>query len=58
MSQRTVIDREMFDRLIDALLDGDADARIAAAAALSEAAPSWWSGPTRHRVRTRQEDGQ
>jgi hypothetical protein len=51
LSERTAIDRDMFNQLIDALLDGDEDQRIAAAAALSQAAPSWWSGPTRHRAR-------
>lgn len=55
--QRTVIDRPMFERLINALLDVDDDApdkRIAAAAELVATAPSWWSGGTAHRDRLRQ----
>lgn len=56
--QRTVIDRAMFDRLIDALLDGDEDARIKTAKELTDVSPSWWSGPTLHRSRVRQDAGQ
>lgn len=56
--QRTVIDRTMFDRLVDALLSKNEDERIKAAVALAEAAPSWWSGPTSHRDRLRTKAGE
>lgn len=53
--QRTVIDRTMFERLVDALLSDNEDVRIKALTALTEAAPSWWSGGTKHRDRLRKE---
>lgn len=55
--ERTTIDREMFDAVIDALLDGSPPVRIEVARKLAETAPGWWSGPTLHRVRDKDDDG-
>lgn len=55
MSQRTGLDRAVFDTIIDALLDGDEDACVSAAMRLVESAPSRWSGPRAHWVRVRRE---
>jgi hypothetical protein len=47
----------MFDAVIDALLDGSPPVRIEVARKLAETAPGWWSGPTLHRVRDKDDDG-
>jgi hypothetical protein len=53
MAQRTSLDREMYERLITALLDGDADQRIETAKALAADVPSFWNGSTRHQALAR-----